>query len=353
MRDPLTPEEREVLGLEDAELGDAVAVTELVGDPGRGLTTGEGLDLDAMLESDEVDWLQIGPLATPVPGMAVRYADRRRAVLSFETTDGTPLSARHRGASPSAWRVDAPTGSNVFVDTSVDGLWVISRMGVAGFLVRGGRDARVSPFGTAPQPVAIAPFGVIAAPVEDWLAGLRDPWLADLARTCTSLERPWAAAVAAGLIVRLSEPANDSASLASLFETLARGGLDPLGGDVRAWARALPEARLRDLEDLLAAYADDLVRTLDAAIVTTDSEARAECALAWRHRRDDITCVGWVFQAAGRLESYRAVVGPLDDWARPRLADAAWAPPVEDERLARVRLAEPDAWWAAEEASGA
>lgn len=71
--------------------------------------------------------------------------------------------------------------------------------------------------------------------------------------------------------------------------------------------------------------------------------------LEWRHRRDDLESV-FVIAATASIEGVvpiRAAIAQFDAWSRRYISTLPSLPEVEsDERLRRVRMETPDAWWA-------
>ena len=186
----------------------------------------------------------------------------------------------------------------------------------------------------------------IVAPVDAWLADGDDAWLAGLVRSRTSVADPWEQAVAVGLYARLYGPS--TASEAAMLEAVLAGTPPPALVRAPRWARELDAAQVATLKRLALAEIGLLVdrfALLDDEWELGDVEVRAEL-VELCHRRDDIECVAQLLFDDDAASAVAAALELLDEQGRQFLASIPEKVELADERLWRVRRADPECWWA-------
>lgn len=119
----------------------------------------------------------------------------------------------------------------------------------------------------------------------------------------------------------------------------------------RLWARQLPAEVVEELCDYMSV---ELTSLRDEAlwlveVLDVSDKLWRSAVLEWRHRRDDLESV-FVIAATASIEGVvpiRAAIAQFDAWSQRYLSTLPSLPEVEsDERLRRVRMETPDAWWA-------
>ncbi|HTU99842.1 MAG TPA: hypothetical protein VMF13_04845 [Luteitalea sp.] len=278
------------------------------------------------------------------------------------------LDAAVSASTTRVMRVAAPRGHGVHVhlpsDVRMDdvayvpdedpGTVYIDLAAAPTVLVRAGGDAvvlqadesGVAVTGVAPRLDALASLDV-PPPVATWLATSRDSWLVEQVTPLVDAADPWSSVVAAGMLTRLTTPSSADEARAWL-DAARRGTAEATVAGPRQWARGLTAV---DVERLQAqVIADAAALCLDVEDATDDVDARAD---GWddlvrevAHRRDDLEGVLLLLDAAGADAPVRSALAVVDrEGAVLRLA-VGGAVPHDDERLRRVWLKDPDAWWA-------
>ncbi len=182
-------------------------------------------------------------------------------------------------------------------------------------------------------------------PVEEWTVKTQDSWMqAQLAATPDA--DAWSRTTLAGQLARLCEP--DTRDVAAL---IASGRLQDLVSEVelapRRWARTLGAPAREALEQQAMrraeALGDDLTDLFD-----TLSADMSEASQAWArlcHRRDDLEGVRLLLREAGAGSALDAVLDEADRMGRAIRINLTGAVTATDERLRRVALGDPSAWW--------
>lgn len=182
-------------------------------------------------------------------------------------------------------------------------------------------------------------------PVEEWTVNTHDAWMQEQLGQALAADA-WARTSLAGQLARLCEP--DAADVAAL---IASGRLQDLVSDAelapRRWARTLDTASIRALEQQAVrraeALGDDLTDLFD-----TLSADLSEASVSWRrlcHRRDDIESVRVLLHEAGAVDRLDAALESADRTGRAIRINLHAAIAADDERLRRVALGDPAAWW--------
>jgi hypothetical protein len=184
-----------------------------------------------------------------------------------------------------------------------------------------------------------------APPVEEWTTMTTDRWMQDRLSQGARADA-WTRTSLAGQLARLCEP--ESRDVAAL---IASGRLQDLVSEVelapRRWARALPPSEKAALEQQAVrraeALGDDLTDLFD-----TLSADMAEASESWAHlchRRDDIESVRLLLKEAGTGAALDAALEALDRTGRAVRINLEASLTSDDERLRRVALGDPSAWW--------
>ena len=154
----------------------------------------------------------------------------------------------------------------------------------------------------------------------------------------------WMDAKRAGTRLRLPEKTLDARSR---LAALMRGEEPP----ERPWARQLPAEVVEELCDYMSVELTSLRDEVLWLVEALDVGDKLWChtVLEWRHRRDDLESVFVIAATASieRVVPIRAAIAQFDAWSQRYICTLPPLSEVEfDERLRRVRLETPDAWWA-------
>lgn len=182
-------------------------------------------------------------------------------------------------------------------------------------------------------------------PLEDWTVKTNDPWMHDtLARGRRG--DTWDRTVCAGLLARLALP--DPVDVSAL---MARGDVAALSRalplEPRIWARQLERAAAESIEAHALRRASRLSEDL-ADLFDTLSLDGLEAAAEWRalcHRRDDLESIRLLLYEAGAGARLDVVLAEADRTGRAVRGNLGAAVEATDERLRRVALGDPAAWW--------
>jgi hypothetical protein len=182
-------------------------------------------------------------------------------------------------------------------------------------------------------------------PVEEWNVKTQDTWMQTRLAEASGSDA-WTRTSLAGQLARLCEPeARDVAAL------IAAGRLRDLVSEVelepRRWARSLDALSLRALEQQAIrraeALGDDLTDLFD-----TLSADMTEASASWTHlchRRDDIESVRVLLREADAGDALDRELAAADRLGRAIRINLDAAISAADERLRRVALGDPSAWW--------
>ncbi len=182
-------------------------------------------------------------------------------------------------------------------------------------------------------------------PVEEWTVKTQDTWMHTQATQVVGADT-WIRTSLAGQLARLCEPeVRDIAAL------IASGRLQDLVSEAelapRRWARTLDAAAMHALEQQAVrrteSLGDDLIDLFD-----TLSADMAEASGSWTrlcHRRDDIESVRVLLREAGSGDVLDAALEAADRTGRALRINLDASISAADERLRRVALGDPSAWW--------
>ncbi len=182
-------------------------------------------------------------------------------------------------------------------------------------------------------------------PVEEWIVNTQDTWMqAQMARAQGT--DAWTRTSLAGQLARLCEP--ETRDVAAL---IASGRLQDLVSEAelapRRWARALDPLAKRALEQQAVRRAEALGDDL-ADLFDTLSADMTEASASWVrlcHRRDDIESVHVLLREAGAADALDAALETADRTGRAIRINLDASISASDERLRRVALGDPAAWW--------
>lgn len=182
-------------------------------------------------------------------------------------------------------------------------------------------------------------------PVEEWTVKTQDTWMQAQIAGAAGTDG-WTSTSLAGQLARLCEP--ETRDVAAL---IASGRLQDLVNEAelapRRWARLLDARSRQALEQQAVrraeALGDDLTDLFD-----TLSADMAEASGSWTrlcHRRDDIESVRVLLREAGAGDTLDDVLEAADRMGRAIRINLNAAISAADERLRRVALGDPSAWW--------
>jgi hypothetical protein len=296
-----------------------------------------------------------GFVDVPFAVVSAQALGRLDAAVSAPGTHVMRLSAPRGHAMhvrvPDGWRAEDVS----YVPEEDPGTVYVDLAAVPAVLVRGGTDVvvlhadqrGVVVTGVARSVESMAPLEQPPA-LGAWLAACDDAWLVEQVAPLSTAGDPWTAAVAAGMLGRLTTPGSPTQARAWL-DAARRGEVSESIRGPRRWAAALSSSDVARLE--AQAVADAAALALDVEEAVTDVDARAD---GWEdtvrelsHRRDDLEGVLLLLDAAGAADATRAALAAVDrEGLVLRLAIGNEAL-EHDERLRRAGLKDPDAWWAA------
>ena len=191
--------------------------------------------------------------------------------------------------------------------------------------------------------VQVDPLAEVDAPVEEWLRDCSDQWLAAQVRERLAVADPWEHIVAAGLYARLLETSPERR--AGDAESVLAGSAPAEIMRPLMWAHNLEREQIDTLRRLARA---------EIELISQDIEALAEHGdlfkSVWRdslldlcHRRDDVECVWRLLP--GDDDTLAVDLAELDEQGERFIIASPVRIEIPDERLWRVRLSDPEAWW--------
>ncbi len=182
-------------------------------------------------------------------------------------------------------------------------------------------------------------------PLEEWIVSSNDMWMQDEAKAGIGADA-WTRTSLAGQLARLSESeTRDVAALIAaghLQDLVSEGELAP-----RRWARGLDTASTTALEQQAVRRAETLRDDLEDLFDTLSADM-GEASWAWRrlcHRRDDIESVRVLLREAGAGDELDGMLAEADRVGRAVRINLDGSVSAVDERLRRVALGDPSAWW--------
>ncbi len=214
------------------------------------------------------------------------------------------------------------------------------------FLIETARGAPLVLGWKEPGALLLSPVYAWPSPsVEEWLVKTQDSWMQTRIEQAAGADI-WARTSLAGQIARLCEPeVRDVAGL------IASGRFQDLVGEAelapRRWARTLDLASTQALEHQAIRRAEALGDDLTDLFETLSADM-GEASATWVrlcHRRDDIESVRVLLREAGAGTALEAVVTQADRTGRAIRINLDGTVSAADERLRRVALGDPSAWW--------
>lgn len=347
----ISDDELRTLGFDPQDWTEAEALSLAPEGLGEGLSAAPAGDLPALLESGEGAFHAVPSRKLELLGGRLGRLDTRPGLLRVQSAESEAPRVFGGEADSRRSLTDDESGT-LFLDLSGRSQPVGLRLpgGLEAALKWDGRDLLIrirEPGRASPEPPALP-----EPPLEEWLAGESDAWLAQEIEQ-QSDAGAWGQAVAAGLVHRFR-----SHRLGRFDAELLGGGELSALAPVRAWSGTLDERRLRALERLLLAEVDWLHRELAALSesLSPDDEEWQDDLLGFLRRRDDLQCA-FVLLEGARMAGVRLAGDEAPDGAALRALQALDAEgrclvralptglPLADERLARALDATPDAWW--------
>jgi hypothetical protein len=248
-----------------------------------------------------------------------------------------PTRARASRPGPDALHVDADDPSTLLLDLDSAGTTLLTTPDGSGVVL-------------AAKPDGLQ-FVRVLSPLETWCRSCGDPWLVrevELRRGEHGGHGFWPAAVGAGVFARLQQPARGEAGRAAVA-ALLEGRADPDRDRPRAWARSWRAEDRTTVQQRAVWETAALQRAVERVAVrlAPDDAGWRDELLRAEKARDDLEGVRTLLLEAGASESLDAALRPLD---RVGLALAARLPSgfrLSDERLRRIALGDPGAWWGA------
>lgn len=182
-------------------------------------------------------------------------------------------------------------------------------------------------------------------PVEEWNVNTEDTWMQARLGQATGGDA-WSRTSLAGQLARLceSEPRD-------VAELIARGRLQDLVSEAelapRRWVRSLDQVSLRALEQQAVrrteALGDDLLDLFDT--LSADLQEASATWVHLCHRRDDIESVRVLLREANTGDALDQQLAATDRTGRAIRINLDSSISAADERLRRVALGDPAAWW--------
>ncbi len=344
MGDLLTREKLRELGFQDAEPGAMEHVEPSPSTTGEALGVREAIVLSALLTSAQgpTNFLPAESASLRAQGASVAFLHENLNIVRVQTLGGEDMFVKAAG--PGVGQPESDRGS-VYWDTSqTDSLILILPTGVVALERRAnGIDVQAAETITRARPLA-----ALNAPLEDWAAECSDVWLSTELKRCSGIGGSWHAVVGAGMLARLFEREDVPGVAFSVHATQQT----QLWQQPRIWARTLSNEQRETIQDLALTEIDALQAALDSrpidtgpGIATLQQEWLAVC-----HRRDDVASAFVVLAEAGApAAKVQHGLVFLDRRGRRALFNVPRNAVAEDERLRRIRLIDPTAWWGSPE----
>jgi hypothetical protein len=341
MADILTPEKLRALGLEGLQPGAIERVDAPEPPTGEARGVRETIVLAALLSGlvKDAHFLPAASPAMHAQGVSIAFLHENPGVVRVQTLGGDhdlAVALPKQGVG----RPDEDPGT-VYWDTSQsDSLELVLPTGVVVALESRANGVELQ---VAETLVQVRELADINAPLNEWAAACPDVWLAAELRRCSSVGGRWHNVVGAGMLARLFE--------SPLTRTEASSQVQPWQLP-RAWGRKLSEDQRATIVDLGLAEADALHLALDA--VSHEFTPGVDgWLLDWTavcHRRDDLASAYVVLAEAGGAPAVlQDSLALLDRRGRRALFNVPRDMVTEDERLRRIRLVDPVAWWGSPE----
>jgi RNA polymerase sigma factor (sigma-70 family) len=180
-------------------------------------------------------------------------------------------------------------------------------------------------------------------PFQAWLADCQDVWLRDTVLRRAREAVLWDVTAAWGMYVRLSH--RSSTESRQLVERTLKGQTDERTAAPRRWALTLPALVFDTIETNADQRASQLEEELGRDDLPWDPSGLLDRFLTLAHARDDLECACVLLTVVDRSAHLRQALKALDAQGRSFRFNLPIDLPPEDERLERVSLIDPSAWW--------
>lgn len=312
-----------------------------------------------------------GAVATFAAHVTTRFADASflpvvaepaaSVGIAVELLEGSPSVVKVRcreeyDATPRFSGLAGPVGIFVDPDDPATAVFDLAAIQIGAVVLTDGgslvlwKDSATGDLGSqfgVPSRIEIEPLASIEAPLNRWLEDCRDSWIARELRQRVELRDPWQTAVVVGLYARLLD--GDAEQRRADVTAILRGEAPAPTARVLEWASALTTAQIVTLKRLAEAEAlivtdrlTDLAEHGNPADEVWEDEIQELC-----RRRDDLECVWQLLPPLDSDEPLVRLVADLDRAGARVSTLSPFVTELADERLWRVRLGNPDAWWAA------
>jgi hypothetical protein len=336
----IEPEELAALGIDASRLGDAATLpwpTEPVGLGQAPPAAAVGLAALLAQGLSQASFLEAGVPVLERLGARLGVLAGNPHVIKLTGPPDEPPRARPSRAGPGALHVDVDDPSTLLLDLDSAGATLLTMPDGTGVVL------------------ALRPEGLhlvrVLSPLEAWCRSCGDKWLVREVESRFAEHGGhglWPATVGAGVFSRLRLPPEGGAGQAAI-EALLAGRVDPEPARPRAWVRSLRAEDRRAVDARGAREATALERS-----ITRLADEPAPEDSGWRddltraaQARDDLEGVRVLLHDAGGGQGTDAALGPIDRAGRALVARLPRGFRLPDERLRRIALGDPGAWWGA------
>jgi hypothetical protein len=335
----LSDDDRVALGMLHASVEKLVSVEWSSENVGQGRGAGEAaLGLSDLVDSDFAGCRFVKPRLPHLEalGVTIRLLQDYPGIVQFTGPTGEPLSFRSVNP-PVGLRLDKEHAGTAFLDLTRLGPTIVSQ-GQVSVLVVG--DAEALSIGLLQYHDNLS--WVSPPNFEDWLRSDTDAWLLQAVQDRASVRRLWDVAASVGVFARLFEP--DSVERArEMAGRMRKGSLVETFAAPRRWARELATESRRVLE---AAARDELAEIEeDIRALRFETDDTVTRVLRVCHRRDDVEGVRLLLREATGADVLAGAATLVDQLGNEWRLTLPFQFLIEDERLRRIALADPQAWW--------
>jgi len=187
-------------------------------------------------------------------------------------------------------------------------------------------------------------------PIENWMLPMNDAWLESIVERTLPDADAWTRTALAGTITRLAAvdttPADEAVDADPVVTLLRRVAHSPAMAP-RAWARALDRGALAAIEEHARRRATALEVDLEDLRVAVTPDAR-EASDRWTHlchRRDELESIRVLLREADTGTRLEECLQGTDRAGRAVRLTLEAVAADDDERLRRVAVGDPSAWW--------
>lgn len=370
----LTEHQLQALGLDRTELT-AATVLDMPDD-----LTGDMLSLRSFLEHEPAargEFRLVDSLAAYWISLKVEQSMVSSNILRVSQLPENSWEVITSGESETAVRVEQLDGAALYVDL-LAGQGVLLRMPSSEGIVIGPEPPWTLEYVSGSEIRFLTP-PAIEAPLRELSDACPDHWLAKELQTRLQIDHSWEHVVAMGMYRRLLSPPQGQ-DLQVTAEALLLGEPSEFWASLdrpSLWIRSLSPEELNKIQSLTETAIEFLefdLRELQEDIRSNQAPRREKQSLKGLlrlcHDRDDVEGVQLLLSEVGKAQSLEAALEPIDrvgrtfmkelteraglasaeqgDALEPQAGDVRFPLqlPVDDERLSRVLLRDPDAWWA-------